>query len=73
MERGGASFVRRDLLFLLDSEVIRIFCLNNRLTILRAVMYVIRGMMCFQVTRDQSGNYWLAIFSSRLGEDMFGQ
>ena len=64
MERGegGASFARQGKFFLLDNQVIRIFHLNNRLIILRAVMYVIRGRMCFQAVRDQSGNYWLSIF-----------
>ena len=53
---GGASFARQSF-FLLDSQVIRIFRLKNRLVILRAVMYMIRGRMCFRVARDQSGNY----------------
>ena len=44
---GGASFARQGLLFLLDSQVIRIFRLKNRLIILRAVMYVIHEMVCF--------------------------
>ena len=58
---GSASFARQPF-FLLDNQVIRIFHLKNRLIILRAVMYVIRGRMCFRVMRDQPGNYWLAIF-----------
>ena len=58
---GGASFARQPF-FLLDSQVIRIFCFMNRLIILRAVTYVIRGRMCSQAARDQSGNYWLTIF-----------
>ena len=49
---GGASFALQPF-FLLDSQVIRIFRLKNRLIILRAVTYVIRGRMCFRVTRDQ--------------------
>ena len=43
---GGASFARQPF-FLLDSQVIRIFRLNNCLIILKAVTYVIRGRMCF--------------------------
>ena len=42
MVGGDASFGRRPF-FLLDSQVIRIFSLKNRLIILRAVTYVIRG------------------------------
>ena len=63
--RGGGAgtlFARHGLFFLLDSQVIRIFHLKNRLIILRAVTYVIRGRMCFQATRDQPRNYWLTIF-----------
>ena len=60
--KGGASFVRQGLFFLLDSQVIRIFDPKNRLIILRAVTNVIRGRICFRATRDQPGNYWLAIF-----------
>ena len=56
MERGGGLF------FLLDSQVIRIFRLKNRLIILSAVTYVIRGKMYFRVARDQPGNYWMTIF-----------
>ena len=58
---GGASFVRQGLFFLLDSQVIRIFRLKNRLIILRVIMYVIHGRMCFRAARDQLGKYWLAI------------
>ena len=58
---GGASFARQPF-FLLDSQVIRIFHLKNRLIILRAVTYVIRGRMCFRATRDEPRNYWLTIF-----------
>ena len=47
----------------LDNQVIRIFRLKNRLIILRAVTYVIRGRMCFRAAMDQSGNYWMSIFS----------
>ena len=61
-ERGGTLFARQGLFFLLDSQVIRIFYLKNRLIILRAVTYVIHERMCFQAARDQPGNYWLAIF-----------
>ena len=53
---GGASFARHGLFFLLDSQVIRIFRLKNRLITLRAVMYVIHGRMCFRAMRDPSGN-----------------
>ena len=58
---GEASFARQPF-FLLDSQVIRNFCLKNRLIILRAVTYVICERMCFREARDQLGNYWLAIF-----------
>ena len=58
---GGASFARRPF-FLLDSQVVRIFRLKNRLIILRVVMYVICGRMCFRAAMDQLRNYWLAIF-----------
>ena len=55
-KRGGgggfASFARHHLSFLLDSQVIRIFRLNNRLIILRAVTYLICGRMCFRAARD---------------------
>ena len=53
---GGASFALQPF-FLLDSQVIRMFRLKNRLIILRAVTYVIRGRMCSPAARDQSGNY----------------
>ena len=56
-EGGGGG-----LFFLLDSQVIRIFRLKNRLIILSAVTYVIRGKMYFRVARDQPGNYWMTIF-----------
>ena len=52
----GASFERQSF-FLLDSQVIRIFRLKNRLIILRTVTYVIHGRMCFRSARDQLGNY----------------
>ena len=58
---GGVSFVRQPF-FLLNSQVILIFRLKNSLIILRAVTYVIRGMMCSREARDQPGNYWLTIF-----------
>ena len=54
---GGASFACQGLFFLLDSQVIRIFLLKDRLIILMAVTYVIRRRICFQATRDQSRNY----------------
>ena len=57
----GASFARQSF-FLLDSQVIRIFCLKDHLIILRAVTYVICGRMCSRATMDQPGNYWLTIF-----------
>ena len=60
MERG-ASFMRHPF-FILDSQVIRIFHLNNRLIILRAITYMIHGMMCFRAAINQSKNYWLTIF-----------
>ena len=41
--RGGASFARQPLL---DSQVIRIFRLKNRLIILRVASYVIHGRIC---------------------------
>ena len=57
----GASFACQPF-FLLDSQVIRVFRLKDRLIILRVVTYVIRGRMCSRAARDQTGNYWLAIF-----------
>ena len=57
----GASFARQPF-FLLDNQVFRLFGLKDRLIILRAVMYVVCGRMCFWAAGDQSGNYWLAIF-----------
>ena len=60
--RGGGGFIRAQPFFLLDSQVIRIFHLKNRLIILRAVSYVIRRRICFQAARDHPGNYWMAIF-----------
>ena len=47
---GDASFAHQPF-FLLDSQVIRIFCLKSRLIILRAVTYVIRGRMCYRAAR----------------------
>ena len=38
--------------FLLNNRVIRIFCLKNCLTILRAVTYLIRGRMCSRAAKD---------------------
>ena len=58
---GGASFACQPF-FLLDSQVIRSFRFKNRLIILRAITYVIRGRMCSRVARDRPGNYCLAIF-----------
>ena len=58
---GGALFARHPF-FLLDSQVIRIFRLKNRLIILRTVTYMIRGRICFRTARDQPENYWLTIF-----------
>ena len=60
--KGGASFTNQGLFFLLDSQVIQIFRLKNRLIILRVVRYVIRGRMCFRAAKDRPGNYWLTIF-----------
>ena len=57
----GVSFVRQPF-FLLNSQVVRIFRLKDHLIILRVVTYVVCGRMCSQAARDQSGNYWLAIF-----------
>ena len=54
--------VRRQSFFLLDSQVIRIFRLKNRLIILREVMYMIHGRICFRAAMDQPGNYWFPIF-----------
>ena len=48
----------RQPFFLLDNQVVRIFCLKDRLIILRAVMYEVYGMICSQVARNQSGNHW---------------
>ena len=59
-KEGGVSFAHQPF-FVLDSQVIRIFRLKNRLIILRAVTYVIRRRICSRVARDQPGNYWLAI------------
>ena len=59
---GGLFFARHSRFFFLDSQVIRIFCLKNRLIILRTVTYVIHGRMCFRGSRDQSRDYWLIIF-----------
>ena len=53
---GGASFTRQPF-FLLDSQVIRIFRLKNRLIILRMITYMICGRMCFRVARDHLRNY----------------
>ena len=52
----ATSFTRQPFV-LLDSQVIRIFCLKNHLIILRAVAYVIRGMVYFRAERDQPENY----------------
>ena len=58
----GTLFARQPF-FLLSSQVIRIFRLKDRLIILRAVTYVIRGRRCSRAARDQSKNYWMVIFS----------
>ena len=50
----GTSFSRQPC-FLLDSQVIPILNLKDRL--IRAVTYVIHGKMCSRVARDQPGNY----------------
>ena len=50
------SFARQPF-FLLDSQVILIFRLKNRLIILRMVTYVIHGRMCSRFVRDQLRNY----------------
>ena len=52
----GASFVHQSF-FLLDNQVIRVFCLKDRLIILRAVMYKVCGKICYQVARNQSRNH----------------
>ena len=44
---GAALFAGQGLFFILNSQVIQIFRLENRLIILRAVTYVIYGRMCF--------------------------
>ena len=49
---GGDASLAHQPFFLLDSQVVRIFRLKNRLIILRAVTYVIRGWMCSRVARD---------------------
>ena len=41
----GALFALQPF-FLFDSQVIRIFCLKDRLIILKAVTYVVCGRMC---------------------------
>ena len=61
--KGGDALFARQLFFLLDSQVIQIFRLKNRLIILRKVTYVIRGRTRFRAARDQLRNYWLTIFS----------
>ena len=60
--KGGGTSLARQPFFLLDSQVIRIFRLKDRLIILRVVTYVIHGRMCFRVSRDQPESYWLTIF-----------
>ena len=57
----GVSFVRQPF-FLLNSQVVRIFRLKDRLIILKVVAYVVCGRMCSYPARDQSRNYWLIIF-----------
>ena len=57
----GVSFACQPF-FLLNSQVVRIFRLKDRLIILRVVAYVVCGRMCSQAARDQSRNYWLIIF-----------
>ena len=52
----GALFACQPF-FLLGSQVIRIFRLKDRLIILRAVTYVIRGRRCSRAVRDQPENY----------------
>ena len=58
---GDASFACQSF-FILDSQVIQIFRLKNRLITLRAVTYMVREKMCFRYANYQSGNYWLANF-----------
>ena len=57
----GASLARQPF-FLLDNQVVRVFCLKERLIILRAVTYEVCGRICSQVVRDQLGNHWSSIF-----------
>ena len=57
----GVSFARQPF-FLLNSQVVRIFRLKDRLIILKVVAYVVCGRMCSHAARDQSRNYWLIIF-----------
>ena len=42
-EREEGASIARQSFFLLDSQVIRIFRLKDRLIILKAVTYVVRG------------------------------
>ena len=58
---AGASLVRQPF-FLLDNQDVRVFCLKDRLIILRAVTYEVCGRICSQVARNQPGNHWLTIF-----------
>ena len=64
------------LFFLLDSQVIRIFRLKNRLIILSAVTYVISWEDVFSSCEGSAGKLLgdhLLRDGSRLGEDVSGQ
>ena len=70
--RGGSASFARQPFFLLDSQVIQIFCLKNRLIILRAVTYVIRG----GGGGGGGGELLVDLLlrgDNRLGEDVSGQ
>ena len=58
---AGASLVRQ-LFFLLDNQVVRVFHLKDWLIILTVVTHEVCGRICSRVARNLQGNHWSAIF-----------
>ena len=54
---GGALFARYNMFFPLDSQIVRIFCLMKRFTVLMVVTYVIHGWILVQAERGQSAAF----------------
>ena len=69
---AGISLARHPFFFL-DNQVIRVFCLNDRLIILRVVTHEVCGKICSQVARNRPKNHLaghLLKDGNRLEKDM---